>query len=317
VRQAGQRTNSLENTLIGLQTYGFLAVFGAYLVYRVKSLRMTRWQQWFEQARQLNEPRPVSTPVRLLCAGTGLSALAGVLSGAARIIDAYVWEDLSAPWGHASIIFILSFLSLWLLVQIAQDYRQAVYGSHSPQIDPEQLAAMREFVLNGDMIGAIKLYRTTVPTAGFEEARRFIARLALEVEAENPEQFAANQRSLWDINWRSVSVCLAVEAVLCAGIWWMLRPLAIPTGLIITGFLGSWLFGVNLLASFRIRNLRRRLMFFLPMATLGPIVTLIGRATFSTPVTPHSPLIILSLMGTFCGIALIASAANHPHHPKH
>ena len=315
VRQAGQRTNSLENTLMGLQTYGCLAVFGAYLVYRMKSLRMTHWQQWFEQAKQLKEPRPVSTPVRFLCAAVGLSVLAGVLFATARIIEAHVWEGLPAPLVHASIIFILFFLSLQLLVQIAQDYRQAVYGSHNPQIDPEQLAAMREFVLNGDMIGAIKLYRTTVPTAGFDEARRFVARLALEVEAEDPEQFAARQPSPWNVNWRGVSICLAVEAILCAG-WWMLRPLAIPPGLIITGFLGGWLFGVILLTSYRIRNLRKRLMFFAPMATLGPIVAVIGRATFSTPVTPLSSF-SLPMVGAFFGVALAVSAANPKTHPKH
>ena len=315
VPQAGQRTLSLENTVVSLWTYGFLALLVTHLVYREKSLRMTHWKQWFDQAKQLKEPRPVSTPVRFLCAAVGLSILAGVLFATARIIEAYVWEDLSASWGHVLIIFILFFLSLQLLVQIAQDYRQAVYGSHNPQIDPEQLAAMREFVLNGDMIGAIKLYRTTVPTAGFDEARRFVARLALEVEAEEPEQFAANQRSLWDVNWRGVSICLAVEAILCAG-WWMLRPLAIPPGLIITGFLGGWLFGVILLTSYRIRNLRKRLMFFVPMATLGPMVTVIGRATFSTPVTPLSSF-SLPMVGAFFGVALVVSAANPKTHPKH
>jgi len=316
VQQAGQRTNSLENTVMSLQMWGFPALLVTYLVYRVKSLRMTHWQQWFEQAKQLKEPRPVSTPVRFLCAAVGLSVLAGVLFATTRIIEAYVWEDLSAPWGHVLIMFILFFLSLQLLVQIAQDYRQAVYGSHSPQIDPEQLAAMREFVLNGDMIGAIKLYRTTITTAGFEEARRFVARLALEVEAEDPEQFAANQPSLWHVNWRAVSICLAVEAILCAGIWWMLRPLAMHPGLIITGFLGGWLFGAILLTSFRIRNLRKRLIFFVPMGTLGPIVTLIGRATFSTPTTPLSSF-SLPMVGVCFGVALVVSAAKRQHHPKH
>ena len=139
---------------------------------------------------------------------------------------------------------------------------------------------------------------------------------ALEVEAEDPEQFAASQPPVWSINWRGVGICLAVEACLCSGVWWLLQPVAIPPGLIITGFLGGWLFSITLLASYRIRNPRRRLMFFLPLSTLGPIVTLIGRATFSTPVTPHSTLINLSLMGVFCGFAVVISAANRQHSSK-
>ena len=96
----------------------------------------------------------------------------------------------------------------------------------------------------------------------------------------------------------------------------MLRPLAIPPGLIITGFLGGWLFGVILMTSCRIRNLRKRLMVFVPMATLGPIVTLIGRATFSTPATPLSSF-SLPMVGAFFGVALVVSAANPKTHPKH
>jgi hypothetical protein len=83
----------------------------------------------------------------------------------------------------------------------------------------------------------------------------------------------------------------------------MLRPLAIPPGLIITGFLGGWLFGVILFISYRIRNLRKRLMFF-------------GRATFSTPVTPLSSF-SLPMVGAFFGVALVVSAANPKTHPKH
>lgn len=245
-----------------------------------------------------------------------LSVLAGVLFAISRIIEAYVWEDLPALWGQFSILFIPFFFSLHLLVQIAKDYRQTVYGSHSPQIAPEQVATMREFVLNGDPIGAIKSYRTTIPTAGFEEARRFVARFALEVEAEDPERYAANQPSLWHVNWRDVSICLAVQAILCAGTWWMFQPFAIPTELIITGFLGGWLFGSSLMVSFQIRNIRKRLMFCVPIATLGPIFTVIGQATYSTPATPYSSL-SLNMVGVFFGVALVVSAARPKKRPKH
>jgi len=57
-------------------------------------------------------------------------------------------------------------------------------------------------------------------------------------------------------------------------------------------------------------------MFFAPMATLGPIVTLIGRATFSTPATPLSSF-SLPMVGAFFGVALVVSAANPKTHPKH
>ena len=316
VPQAGQRTHSLNDTLMNLQACGFLALLVTFLAYREKSLRMTHWRQWFEQANQLKEPRPVSTLVRFLCVAVALSILAGVLFAISRIIEAYVWEDLPALWGQFSTLFILFFFSLHLLVQIAKDYRQAVYGSHSPQIAPEQLAAMREFVLNGDTIGAIKSYRTTIPTASFEEARRFVARFALEVEAEDPEHYAANQPSLWHVNWRDLSLCLVLQAILGAGTWWMFQPFAIPTELIMTGFLGGWLFGVSLIVSFRIRNIRKRLIIFAPIATLGPVVTMIGQAMYSTPATPYSS-VSMNMVGAFFGVALGVSAVKPKKRPKH
>jgi hypothetical protein len=42
---------------------------------------------------------------------------------------------------------------------------------------------------------------------------------------------------------------------------------------------------------------------------------LIGRATFSTPVTPLSSF-SLPMVGAFFGVALVVSAANPKNHPK-
>ena len=310
VPQAGYRIHRLDALVALPVQLGFLIVFFGHLFYRQKSLRLTDWRQSFDSSLLPTiEPRPVSTTVRLVCGAMGLSALLLAVFLAGMIIETYVWEGLPSPWTYASIAYLLSWCALWLLLRIGRDYRQAVYGRPSRQIDPEQLAAIRALLMDGDVIQAIRVYRAAFPDAGLDEAKRFVTRLAVQVEAEDPERYAASQVRPWDINWRASGKCLIVEAILVCVVWWLMQPMQLHSGLMAAIFFGSWIFGSGLLFSYRFKNNMIRMLVFCPVAFLGLAIMVIAKAQFADPTTLLAPFIWLGFFGCFSGVALIASAA--------
>ena len=172
----------------------------------------------------------------------------------------------------------LIWFALWLLLRVGQDYRRAVYGRPSRQIDPEQLSQMRESLLDGDPITAIRIYRKAVPDAGREDAKRFVGRLALKVEAEDPKRYRANQPTLSEINWRAVGICLVIEAIVVLAIWSTMElP---PLGLIATGLVGGLLYVVIMIARARSKkNSRRRLVIGL-IGACGMMITIFAPVFF-------------------------------------
>ena len=51
---------------------------------------------------------------------------------------------------HVPVIYPLTWAALWLLVRVAKDYRQAVYGRSSREIDPEHPIVLRLWARMGD-----------------------------------------------------------------------------------------------------------------------------------------------------------------------
>ncbi|MEO1994517.1 MAG: serine/threonine-protein kinase [Planctomycetaceae bacterium] len=309
VRQAGYRMERLDTSVTVSVQFGFLVVFLGHLVYRHKSLRLTHWRQYFDSTLLPRiEPRPVSTTVRLVCGAMGLSVLVFAVFLAGMIIETYVWEGLPSPWTYVSITYLLSWCALWLLLQVGQDYRHAVYGRPSRQIDPEQLAAMRTLLMDGGVIEAIRVYRTAFPDAGLDEAKRFVTRLTVQVEAEDPERYAAGQVRPWDLNWRASGKCLIVEAILVLAVWWLMQPMQLHSGLMAASFFGGWVFGSGLLFSMLFKNIRTQMLVFCPVAFLGVAIMVIAKSHFAEPADLQAPVVWLWFFGCFSGVALIASA---------
>jgi len=312
VREAGDRMDRLD-TWTSFFSIVFLVVTAGHLVYRKKSLRLTDWRQLFDPTALLADPRPVSTTIRIVCGAIGLSVLAYALFLTAMAIETYVWEG-PVRWFHGVAVFGLAWFGLWLLVRVGQDYRQAVYGRPSRQIDPAQLGRMRESLLAGDPVEAIRIYRKAVPDAGRAEAGRFVGQLALKVEADDPERYAANQPKPWQINWRAVGICLVIEAIVVLAIWSVTEPL--PLGLIALDFFGGWLFalaciapGTRIAPGMRFKkNWTHRLIIFSPVACFGLMIPVIGREFVLEPNASYSMFDWPFIAGIFCSVYLVASA---------
>ena len=59
-------------------------------------------------------------------------------------------------------------------------------------LSAEQNESLRQSILDGDFIGAITLYRETVPDASLAEAHDYAGRLVIEVKAKHPEKFESS-----------------------------------------------------------------------------------------------------------------------------
>jgi len=317
VPQAGYRMHRLDESVTLPAVIAFLFVFLAHVFYRERALRLTDWRQYFDSALLPTiEPRPVSTTVRLVCGAIGLSALVFAVLLSGMIIEAHVWEGLPSPWTYASSVYLLAWCALCLLLRVARDYRQAVYGRPSRQIDPEQLAAIRALLMDGDVIQAIRIYRAAFPDAGLDEAKRFVTRLAVQVEAEDPERYAASQVRPWDINWRASGKCLIVESILVCVVWWLMQPMQLHSGLMASAFFAGWVFGIGLLFSYRFKNIKTQMLIFCLVAFLGLGIIMTANSHFAEPTTLLTPFIWLGFFGCFSGVALIASAATPARHRK-
>jgi hypothetical protein len=286
-----------------------------HLLYREKSLRLTDWRQDFDDTALQADPQPVSTTVRIVCGAAGLLVLTSGLFLAAMIIETYVWEG-PVPMMYVLVIYPLTWAALWLLVRVGKDYRQAVYGRPSREIDPEQLGQMRESLLDGNPVNAIRTYRKAVPDAGREEARRFVDQLAVKVKAEEPQRYWDNQPKLWEINWRAAGRWLAIDAIAVFAVSSMMG--SFHPGMIAAGFFGGSLFGggmmVTAIATERFKKNMRRRLAILAVVVCVMMVASFGPAFFVGEThTLHSALGLPWQVSFVGGVYLIASAFSHRH----
>ena len=156
----------------------------------------------------------------------------------ARLVDAYVWEGTfrigSLLWTYALLYF--GSVNLWW---IASDSIKRAYGSPSRTLSPEQLAAIRDTLLTGQLIGAIRQYRRLVPDASLAEANDYVGRLAAELNAQHPGQVYAQIYGLQGLNSRQFALALLAEAMLFAAVVWLLpAELRVPLSL---ALVGGWL----------------------------------------------------------------------------
>src|SRR5208337_3858598 len=97
-------------------------------------------------------------------------------------------------------------------------------GMPSRTLPAEQSELLRQAVFDGDIAGAIKLYRRTIPDVSLAEGRDFVVKLAAELKAKHPEQFKGLK--LRDLNWRVMGLCLVAGLGVFAGLWMIMPPVA-------------------------------------------------------------------------------------------
>jgi predicted Ser/Thr protein kinase len=315
VRAAGERMGRLDIWLEFFLGIGFLVVIAGHLLYYEKSLRLKNVGQYFDGTAELTEPQTVSSTVRIVCGAVGLSVLVSGLLFAATIIETYVWEG-PVPMMHVLVIYPVTWAALWLLVRVARDYGQAVYGRPSRQIDAERFSQMRESLLDGDPVGALHIYRKAVPDAGRAEAKRFVEQLAVEVKAEDPQRYAASQPKLWEINWRAAGNCLVIVALavfVVSSMMGSFHPGIIAAGLFSGSLFGGGMFAASFATARFKKNVRRGLVVLaveacvMMIAVLGPALCLGENHTF------YSPLGWPWGVSFFGGVFLILSAFSHRH----
>jgi serine/threonine protein kinase len=312
VRAAGERLEGLKTWTSVFATV-YAAMIISYLVYVEKSLRLKNCRQFFDGTARVIEPKPVSSTVRLVCVAICLSLLAFGQFLLAKIIEVYVWEGL-VLYGDGWGAYLGSWFALWLLVHYGKDYRRMVYGQSSPEIDSELREQIRELLLNGDRVSAIRLYRKAISAAGLAEAYRFVEHLTLQVKAEEPERYAANQPNPWRMNWRAVVICLVVEAVVLLLVRFLSGPL--HPGSTASGFLGGCLLGGGLMFFVIAFKKFGRFKKNVPLLSALVVVLFVGSMTltlqgpklFAQSEASYAPFGWPWMAGLLAGICLLVSA---------
>jgi tRNA A-37 threonylcarbamoyl transferase component Bud32 len=210
---------------------------------------------------------PLSQPLRVVCGLIGVVALGFTLLYFAKAIQVSVWEN-TPGFSDWLTIYINLYFSLTLLFLVVRDYQKFVHGLPSRTFSAEQLGPLHQAILDGDIPGAIKLYRRTVPDASLAEAQDYVGKHNAELRAKHPEKFAPPPK-LWDLNWRWMGICLVVEVALFAGFWIMVPPVA-PAARLFTSA-GGFLSGAGIFLSRRLKTCWQRCLvvlglLFIPLA---------------------------------------------------
>jgi serine/threonine protein kinase len=111
----------------------------------------------------------------------------------ALITETYVWENRPS-FTDLGMVYLLFWSSLSALLTVSRAVRRSAQGSSAQELPAQAQDEIRQAVIGGDMIWAIRLYRRRVSGASLPEAKDFVSRLAKAYEAEHPGEIDANLR---------------------------------------------------------------------------------------------------------------------------
>lgn len=211
---------SLAKKLENWWDFNFLVMFAAIYVLRLFNNfgRGVHWNKLLYPKPEQGPARPPSPSLCLICALLGVSGIAYTVLFAARIIEAGVWAHLGG-FGYWLFVYLSFNSCLQLVSAVARDYQRFVYGAPARILSAEQAAWLREAILDGDLLAAKKLYRRAFPEFSAVEAGDFVEKLAAELKANEADKFVP-LRKWYDLNWRAIKICLAIEAIALAIMWW-------------------------------------------------------------------------------------------------
>jgi len=163
----------------------------AFLVFTLSAGGKTDWKALFNRPTDWAPIRPVSQRLRAVCGLVSVAGLGFAVFYFAKIIHFSVW----ASWNEESLyrlawVWPIFYVSLFLLFRVMRDYQKFVHGMPSRTLPAEQSESLREAILDGDLILAIKLYRRTIPDDSLAEAHDYVGKLNAELKALHPEKFA-------------------------------------------------------------------------------------------------------------------------------
>jgi serine/threonine protein kinase len=262
-----------------IMTWMVLAAFWAGIIFSRYASGMKHWKQFYDPS-DWGPPGPVGQGARIVCGLIGLLSLGVAAVYFACVIQISVWE--SAPklawlWVYAGF-----FTSLNLLYMVVRDYQKFVYGTPAVAphtLSPEQSESLRQAILKGEDLSAIRLYRKANPAASLSEARDCVRKLTADLRAKHPERFVP--RKPRDLNWPLMGITLAVEAIVFA-VFWIMMPPATPERRVFSCAAG-FLFGAGVLLATRLRPVWKQFLAWILFLSIAWLVLLPLSSRLSSP----------------------------------
>lgn len=267
LRHPGWRGQELK-TLEHVGSFMTIITMWTVLVFRSLALGKPSWRHIFEPQTVREPLRPASQRGRIASGLIGVAAFGFSVLYLAKIIQVSVWET-PPKWSVWLMVYPAFYFSLALLFLVVRDYHKYVHGMPSRTLSAEQSEALRQAIFERQLVTAIKLYRRTMPDASLAEAQDYVRRLAAELMAKHPEKFAPPPKP-WDLNWRLMGVCLAVEFGVFAG-FWMMRPPAVPSARLLGAAVG-FVYGAGAFFLMRLAGFWRVIGWLLVLALLPVMV---------------------------------------------
>jgi serine/threonine protein kinase len=260
-------------------TWVVLAAFWAGLVFSRYASGMKHWKQFYDPS-DWGPPGPVGQGARIVCGLIGLLSLGVAAVYFARVIHFSVWE--SAPklawlWVYAGF-----FTSLNLLYTVVRDYQKFVYGTSTiprQALSAEQSESLRQAILKGEDLSAIRLFRKANPAASLSEARDYVRKLTADLRTEHAERFMP--RKPRNLNWPLMGIILAVEALVFA-VFWIMMPPATPERRVFSCAAG-FLFGAGVLLATRLRPVWKQFLAWILVLSIAWLVLLPLSSRLSSP----------------------------------
>jgi tRNA A-37 threonylcarbamoyl transferase component Bud32 len=185
VREPGPWTERLEVARVIGIWLGVCTFFAVWFY----GLSRAGWRQLGKPIPPWLAPRtPPSPPWALALTTLGGGSIVFSFIFLAITTEARVWEG-RRPTDLGYIYFLFGY-GLSTLMTVVRDFKRRANSTARP-LPPEDENAVRQAMLAGNTILAIILYRSKVPGASLAEARDFVRRLALGIEARNPGELAA------------------------------------------------------------------------------------------------------------------------------
>jgi hypothetical protein len=170
-------------------TLTYLINFFAMRVFQQFTQGKKNWKNIWDLSTDFGPKRPVSQRARVTSVLLGLVGLGCAAIYFAKIIQASVWVG-ARSWDEWVMVYPGFYSSVALLTLVVRDYKAFIHGTPSRTLAAEQSELVRQAIFNGDIPGAVKLYRRAIPKVSGEGAVDYIRRLEAELKAKQPEKFA-------------------------------------------------------------------------------------------------------------------------------
>ncbi|MGP8233975.1 MAG: hypothetical protein ACLQVW_00975 [Limisphaerales bacterium] len=206
-------------------------------------------------ATDFGHKRPLSQRARVISVLLSLAGLGCAAIYFAKIIQASVWVG-AQNWDKWVMVYPGFYSSLALLSLVVRDYQAFIQGAPSRTFSAEQNELVRQLIFNGDIPGAVKLYRRGIPKVSTEEAVDYVRKFEAELKAKQPEKFTPPPE-MSGLTWRE-SVRLRQCAVIVLIVFFIFWNNHVVSGAGLFSCAGGFILGAGMLLSRRLKSFWRQ-----------------------------------------------------------